>query len=92
MRERRRRARRAGEPGRLLAGVVAGTWAVQEELRRRSLTVGELVEATGLPLRRTYRLLHAMRAAGLPLDATPRPARAPGEGRAPVAYRLRVRA
>lgn len=89
VRERRKRWGTGDGEGTLTASVVGASWLVQEELRRRALTVAELAEATGLPERRTRRLVHALIDAGLPVEAVARPQ--PGT-RAPTAYRLRVRA
>jgi predicted ArsR family transcriptional regulator len=77
--------------GSMLAAVVADAFAARAVLRRGPVTVAGLAAEVELPLRKAYRLLAALQAAGLPVEELPGTARPPGGGRAARLYRLRER-
>ncbi len=53
---------------------------VRAALALRDMTAAEVAAELGIPLRRAYRLLHAMREAGLPLEEGPDLRRSPKAG------------
>lgn len=76
-------------PEALAEALIANPLALQRAMGRRARTAAELAEATGMGLRKTHALLHALRAAGAPLEEGPDPRRRTREGRMPRWYRIR---
>jgi predicted ArsR family transcriptional regulator len=92
MAKRRKVRRDRSREGSMLASVVTEAFAAREVLRRGPVTVAALAAEVELPLRKAYRLLHAFRAAGLPVEELTTEPRGARDGRPPRLYRLRERA
>jgi hypothetical protein len=72
-----------------MTAVISQAFHVMELLEKKERTAVELADAAGLGLRRTYRLLGALKEAGVEIEERPDPRRTPAEGRVPTVFRIR---
>jgi predicted transcriptional regulator len=78
-----------GGEGALRVAILSDAAAVTAALEQRAMTVAELAEHTGFPLRKAYRLLRALQAAGFNVEERPDKRRSVKDGRVPCVYRMR---
>jgi hypothetical protein len=71
-----------------MTAVISQALRIIELLEKKEHTAAELADAAGLGLRRTYRLLGALKEAGVQIEEWPDPRRTPAEGRVPTVFRV----